>query len=472
MDYLPLFTRLQDQPCLIVGGGEVALRKAKMLLRAGADLTVIAATFHAELTELASHNKLTLRAEYFSPEVSFAGFRLVIAATADETLNTMVADAAEAEGIFCNVVDNLDKSTAIMPAIIDRSPIVIAVSSGGTSPVLATRIRKQLEQLFPARFAALANFAGQWRDAVKATFESVNERRRVWQEIFEGPVADHVLAGDTQAAEQRMEDMLAGEADTTGYAWIAGAGPGDPELLTLKTARALAAADVILHDRLVAPAILDMARRDAEFISVGKQAGQPSVSQDDINALLVEKVAAGQRVCRLKGGDPFIFGRGGEEVEALQAAGLPWEVIPGITAASGCAAATGTPLTHRQLSRSVTLITASTADDAEHDWARYNGEDQTLVVYMAIRNLQRVCSSLISAGRAADTPALVIENGTTVRQRMIRGTLDNLPEEAVQAGVRSPAILLVGQVAELSRLVQQPLPEQDDRDGWADTAQL
>ena len=475
MDYFPLFARLQNQPCLIVGGGEVALRKAKLLLRAGADLTVLAPNFHAELKRLAqahSHKGgLTLHAKHFTPDVSLADYQLIVAATDDEILNAMVAQTAATAGVFCNVVDDREQSTAIMPAIIDRSPIVIAVSSGGASPVLATRIRKQLEQLFPAQFADLAKFADRWRNRVKASFGSITERRRIWQRVFDSTIAEHVLAGDEQLAAKQMEALLDGNPDTSGYAWIAGAGPGDPELLTLKTARALASADVILHDRLVSAAILDMARRDAEFISVGKEAGKPSISQAAINELLVEKVAAGHRVCRLKGGDPFIFGRGGEEIEALQAAGLPWEVIPGITAASGCAAATGTPLTHRQMARSVTLITASMADDTKHDWSRYSGADQTLVIYMAVKNLQPVCAELINNGRSADTPALIIENGTTVRQRMIRGTLTSIPADAGRAGIGSPAVLIIGHVGTISRLIEQPTQSGTDG-GWADAAQL
>jgi uroporphyrin-III C-methyltransferase/precorrin-2 dehydrogenase/sirohydrochlorin ferrochelatase len=279
------------------------------------------------------------------------------------------------------------------------------------------------------------------------------------------------MAGDIEAAVKYVEAELAGKQTAEGFAWIVGAGPGDPELLTLKAARALGKADTILHDRLVAPAILELGRRDAEFISVGKQAGKASISQDEINALLVEKVAAGHQVCRLKGGDPFIFGRGGEEIDALENAGLPWQVIPGITAASGCAAEAGVPLTHREIARSVLFVTASNTDDADPDWEAISKAADTLVFYMAVSKLAHICAGLVAAGKAADCPALLIENGTTDRQRMLRGTLATLASLAEAARVKSPAVLLVGPVAELARLTSgNELDEPADH--WAPAAKL
>jgi uroporphyrin-III C-methyltransferase/precorrin-2 dehydrogenase/sirohydrochlorin ferrochelatase len=471
MDYFPLFVRLKDTPCLVVGGGEVALRKVKPLLRAAAQITVVAPAVHSELAALGAAGDITIQVKDFNPtEVS--GYRFIIAATDDTLINRSVATAANNAGVLCNVVDDRALSTAIMPAIVDRSPLLIAVSSGGESPVLATRIRQQLERMFPPALADLASFAGEWRTTVKNRFKTIAQRRRFWQTILDGPAARQVLAGNQAAAEQSIKAALAEQPVAEGFAWIVGAGPGDPELLTLKAARALASADIILHDRLVAPAILDMARKDAEFISVGKQAGKPSIKQADINTLLVEQVSAGKTVCRLKGGDPFIFGRGGEEIEALNAAGLPWQVIPGITAASGCAAAAGVPLTHRNVARSLTIITAFTADESDPNWQSLCHAEQTLVFYMAVSKLQHICTNLIAAGKAGDCPALIIENGTTERQRMIKGTLDTMATHATNARVESPAVLMVGPVTELANIASHEDMTSFGNEIWSAAANL
>jgi uroporphyrin-III C-methyltransferase/precorrin-2 dehydrogenase/sirohydrochlorin ferrochelatase len=453
MDYFPLFIRINDARCLIVGGGEVALRKCRMLLRAGARLRVLAPEINAEIRELATTGQLEVEQIDFDPTADLREFTLIVAATNDRKLNSRIAKAAAASSVFCNVVDDRELSTAIMPAIVDRNPLLVAISSGGASPVLVTRVRQQIEKLLPTATGKLARFADRWRPHVKHSLQDESARRRFWQTAFDGPVADLVLRGEHAAAEQAIAEQLAGSDTKTGFAWIVGAGPGDPELLTIKAARILAGADTILHDRLVAPGVLELARRDATFISVGKEPGKASISQEEINELLTARVQAGERVCRLKGGDPFIFGRGGEEIEALEAAGLPWQVIPGITAASGCAAAAGVPLTHRQLARSVTFVTAYTADKAEPDWNILSAADQTVVFYMGVRQLDYTCRRLIAAGRDRDCPALIVENGTTDRERMIRGTLTTLPEHATAAGVTSPALLIVGSVTELNQLV-------------------
>jgi uroporphyrin-III C-methyltransferase/precorrin-2 dehydrogenase/sirohydrochlorin ferrochelatase len=354
--------------------------------------------------------------------------------------------------------------------MVDRAPLIVAVGSNGKSPVLVTRVRQQIERLLPPAISKLAEFAGANRATVKQHIATLPERRRFWQRILGGSVAAHVLQGKDAAADELFQAELTNAQPITGYAWIVGAGPGDPELLTLKAARVLADADVILHDRLVAPAILDMARRDATFISVGKQAGQPSIKQAEINQLLVDHVRSGARVCRLKGGDPFIFGRGGEEIAALQAADLPWEVIPGITAASGCAAATGVPLTHRETAHSVTLLTASTADGSDTDWSQYAAQDQTLVIYMAVSKLAQICTGLIAAGRPAEHPAMLVENATTDRQRLLRGTLSNLADKSLQANIKTPALLIVGDVVDLNDTLREQLETLQPRDGWSSTA--
>jgi uroporphyrin-III C-methyltransferase / precorrin-2 dehydrogenase / sirohydrochlorin ferrochelatase len=450
MDYFPLFARLHGTRCLIVGGGEVAARKAKQLLRAGAAITIVAPEIHTELEQLATEGKLDLRREQFSKEL-IAGYQLIIAATSDTAVNREVANAAVHAQRFCNVVDDRELSSVIVPAVIDRSPLLIAVSTGGSSPVLATRIRQEIEALFPPAMADLAALTGQWRTAVQDRISDPDERRRFWQSIMNGKVADLLFAGRKQEASVAMQVLMDGHTPTHGEAWIVGAGPGDPELLTLKAARILGSAEVILHDRLVAPAILEMARRDAEFISVGKQAGKPSIQQDEINALLVRLVRAGKRVCRLKGGDPFIFGRGGEEIEALEAAGLPWQVVPGITAASACAATAGLPLTHRNLSRALVLTTAQGADDYQPDWSNLARAGQTVAFYMGVSQLPDICRELINAGQTPACPAVLIENGSTLQERRIQGTLATLPQLAMEAGAVSPALVIVGEVVGLAR---------------------
>jgi uroporphyrin-III C-methyltransferase/precorrin-2 dehydrogenase/sirohydrochlorin ferrochelatase len=469
MDYLPLFVRLRNIPCLLVGGGAVARRKLKLLLRAEAQVTVVAPEFSAELTDLAEDHSVTLVPATFATEM-LVDQQFVIAATADHATNTQVAAAAAAAGIFCNVVDDRELSTAILPALVDRSPLLVAVSTGGNSPVLATQIRQQIETLLPQGLGQLTEFTGAWRPAVKQAFTNLDDRRHFWQTMLDSELTTQLLAGDLPAAEQTMRAALEGSQPTRGEAWIVGAGPGDPELLTLRAARMLREADVIVHDRLVALAVLDMARKDAEFISVGKTAGEPSISQAEINQLLVELVGAGKRVCRLKGGDPFIFGRGGEEIEALAAAGLPWQVVPGITAASGSAAAAGIPLTHRDLARTLSLVTAQGAGDYEPDWQQLSAAGHTVVFYMALGKLAIVCERLIAAGRNADCPAALIENGSTKLQRVIRGTLATLPQLAETAALVSPTLLIVGEVTGLATVTDGAAAANDTTQLWSKAA--
>lgn len=469
MDYFPLYTRLTDTPCLIVGGGDVALRKARLLLRAGAELTIVAPALADELQRLAADHGIRVVKDTFN-DAHIAAHQFIVAATSDQAINKQVAAAAKAAMRFCNVVDDRDLSTAIVPAIVDRSPLLIAVSTGGNSPVLATRIRQQIEQLLPPAMADLAAFAGHWRAAVQEKIDSHDERRRFWQKLLEGRLTNQLLDGDIDAATQSIEAALESNERSGGEAWIVGAGPGDPELLTLKAARILRSAEVIVHDRLVSPAVLEMARKDAEFISVGKKAGTKSISQDEINELLLQLVREGKRVCRLKGGDPFVFGRGGEEIEALEAAGLPWRVIPGITAASGCAAAAGVPLTHRNIARALVMVTAHTADKNEPDWEMLSRPAQTVVFYMGLSRLPEICRRVIDMGRDIDCPAALIENGSTNRQRVFQGTLGTLSQLTADAGASSPALLIIGQVAAMAKSTPPAGNEQPSTELWSNTA--
>jgi uroporphyrin-III C-methyltransferase/precorrin-2 dehydrogenase/sirohydrochlorin ferrochelatase len=449
MDYFPLFARLTGATCLVAGGGPVALRKVRQLLRAGARTVVVAPNVVEELQTLADAGTISLHKQAFDADM-VNGKLFVIAATDSRQINATVAAAATQANCFCNIVDDRELSTAIIPGVVDRSPLLIAVSTGGESPVLTTRIRQQIESQLPESIARLVQFAGQWRDTVKTAFNNPDDRRRFWQDTLEGPVAQRIMAGDLDGARSYMESSLAGQTPVHGEAWIVGAGPGDPELLTLKAARLIGSADVILYDRLVTRPILEFARKDAEFIPVGKQGGKKSVSQQTINELLVDLVRQGKRVCRLKGGDPFIFGRGGEEIAALEAAGLAWQVVPGITAAGGCAAATGTPLTHRNVAHSVVFATAHTADGDQPDWKSLANSGQTVVFYMALSRLESICAGMLAAGHADDLPAMLIANGTTSQQQSIRGTLTTLPQRATEAALESPALLIIGAVTELA----------------------
>ncbi len=453
MDYFPAFLKLDGKPALLVGGGAVAARKARLLLDAGAKLTIVTPETIAAVDELVETRDVRLlRRPFRASDVD--GRWLVISATGVPDVERTVARACDDARIFCNAVDDTDNCSFITPAIIDRSPIVVAISSGGAAPVLARKLKSTIEALLPAGVATLAALAGRWRARVFAEMHSFASRLRFWERVFDGEVADEVYAGRLHAADEMLENLLAVEADDSrqqrrrGFAWLTGAGPGDPDLVTLKALQAMQSADVILHDRLVSREVLALARRDAEKISVGKMPGCVQNAQEDTTALLVRLVADGKRVCRLKGGDPFIFGRGGEEAEALSAAGLPYAVIPGITAAAGCAASAGIPLTHRDSAQSLVLLTGHGKGSVDTlDWPSLARDRQTLAVYMGVRRFPELMQNLTAHGRAADTPVAIIERGTTPDERVVRGTLGQLPMLAKAHGISSPAMLIIGDVA-------------------------
>lgn len=362
MDYFPIFMKLRGEPCLVVGGGEVALRKVRLLRSAEAAVTVVAPELVAELRAMAGVGEIRHVDGRFSGE-QLAGMRLVVAATDDRRVNLAVAEAGRVQGIPVNVVDDPDISSYITPAIVDRSPLVIALSTGGGVPVLARLLRARLESLIPAGYGRLAGFATRFRDRVKARFGDVEARRIFWESVLEGPVADAVMLGNDEAACAEMEKRLASADDKpTGAVYLVGAGPGNPDLLTFRALRLMQQADVVLYDKLVAPELLELVRRDAERIYVGKARANHALPQEDINQLMVRLAQEGRRVVRLKGGDPFTFGRGGEEIETLAAHGIPFEVVPGITSASGAAAYAGIPLTHRDYAQSVVFVTGHRKD--------------------------------------------------------------------------------------------------------------
>ncbi|WP_279462595.1 siroheme synthase CysG [Aeromonas dhakensis] len=449
MDYLPIFCRLDNKPVLLVGGGEVAERKARLLLDAGAQLTVVAPELDPELAELAANGSIEWLAGEFAP-AQLASKWLVVAATDRREVNALVYQSANQARIFANVVDDPKRSSFIMPSIIDRSPLMVAISSGGKAPVLARLLREKLEAMLPQHLGAVAAFAGSLRDRVKTRFASMGERRRFWERLLGADRLGQALArGDSASAHQLADNLFADESQTGGEVVLVGAGPGDPGLLTLHALRQMQQADVVVYDRLVSDEVMALVRRDAKRIFVGKQAGNHCVPQEGINQLLLEEAKKGQRVVRLKGGDPFIFGRGGEELETLVGTGVGFQVVPGITAASGCAAYAGIPLTHRDHAQSVRFITAHGKGGARDlDWPLLAKDKQTLVFYMGLSSCATIRELLLAHGKGGDTPVALIERGTQPSQRVIRGTLDQLPELAI--GVESPALIMVGSVVTLA----------------------
>jgi uroporphyrin-III C-methyltransferase/precorrin-2 dehydrogenase/sirohydrochlorin ferrochelatase len=448
MEQLPVFLRLQDRVVLVVGGGVVAERKIALLRRCGAKVVVVAPALTKSLQALRDDGAIKHIDGHFDVR-HLHSHRFVIAASDDKALNRKIAQASDAAGILCNAVDDYDASSFTLPAIVDRSPVVVAIGTGGTSPVLARRLKGLIERLLPARIGELAKQAGHWRDLVMKRFGTVPERRLFWERFFDGPAADAILANDHSSAEKIFRKSLLSLADADdlnrGEAYIVGAGPGDPGLVTLRAQQLIADADVVLYDRLVSKPILDFARKEAEMIAVGKSAGDAIMQQSDINALLVKLVAEGRRVCRLKGGDPLIFGRGGEEAEALADAGLRFEIVPGISAALGCAAYAGIPLTHRGVSHSLTFATASLEGPAVPHWAELAKPGQTLALYMSVGSLESVARELTGNGLPAGTPAAIVENGTTGDQRVIHASIDAIAGKARAAGVSAPAMLFVGE---------------------------
>jgi uroporphyrin-III C-methyltransferase/precorrin-2 dehydrogenase/sirohydrochlorin ferrochelatase len=452
VNYFPVFFDLTGQRVLIVGGGEVALRKISLLERTGALITVVAPEIAPELMALAAAGKLKLAIREFEP-LDLDGARLVIVATSRRAVNRWIATLSESRHIPVNVVDDREASRFIVPAIIDRDPVLVAISTGGTSPVLARRLRERLEALIPARIGELATWLKALRRASRRRLRDTDERRRFFEAVVDGPAARRFIDGDQPGAQRIAQQLLAATSAApraAGDVTLVGAGPGDPELLTLKALRALQDADVILHDRLVPPGVLDLARRDATRICVGKAAGSIGSTQEDINALLIELANQGKRVVRLKGGDPFVFGRGGEELQALAKARINFSVVPGITAALGVAAYAGIPLTHRDFAHSVTFVTGHAQDQGpEPDWRALAMPGATAVFYMGLARLEHIVEKLLEHGAPAKRPAGIIAQGTTANQRVITATLATIHGVASEANVESPALLVVGDVVAL-----------------------
>ena len=452
MSHFPVFLQLKGQPCLIVGGGGVARRRAKALLNAGARVTVLAPEIDPALLRLAGEGRLRCRQQEFE-EAALDDCFLVIAATDDRALNRRIAGAAGAKKCLVNVADDPAAGTFIMPSVIDRDPVMVAVSTGGASPVLARLLRARLETLIPAGYGRLAGLIAGFRERVKARFPEIRQRRRFWEAALQGAVAELLFAGRDGEAMQLLERKLAGAANDarrTGEVYLVGGGPGDPDLLTFRALRLMQQADVVLYDRLVAPRIVELAHKDAKRIYVGKARDQHALPQREINQLLVELARQGRRVLRLKGGDPFIFGRGGEEIELLSAHDIPFQIVPGVTAASGCAAYAGIPLTHRDYAQSCLFITGHVKDGAMHlNWPALAQPQQTLAVYMGTHGIDILSRELIRHGLARTTPAAIVQQGTTRGQKIYITTLQALPDLPRRHPVRPPSMIIIGEVVRL-----------------------
>jgi len=453
MDYMPFFFDLKGRACLFIGGGNIATRKARLIAKAGAKLIVISPYITDEMMVLVKVSGGACHAREFHPDDLDLGM-MVICATDNEEVNKTVSVLAQQKKLPVNVVDSPSLCSIITPAIVDRSPLMIAITSGGEAPVLARQIRAKLEILFPSSYGALATLASQFRHIVKQTLSSGEQRLRFWQTVFDGPIAEKAFAGKLDEAEQAIESLLASIDNDTleGEVYLVGGGPGDPDLLTFKALRLMQQADVVLYDRLVSEAVLNLVRRDADRIYVGKRRADHALPQQNINQLLVDLAKEGKRVLRLKGGDPFIFGRGGEEIELLSENNIPFQVVPGITAASGCAAYAGIPLTHRDHAQSVRFITGHTKEgDIDLPWQSLMDPNQTLVFYMGLVNLEAIFQELIKRGRDKDTPAALVEKGTRPDQRVLTGTLATLPDLIKGEDVHAPTLLIIGGVVSLHK---------------------
>ena len=451
MEFLPLFFKLEGRSCLVVGGGTVAARRTALLRKAGGRVTVVAPTLSPELKDSLAAGTIAHHQRTFQ-DADLEGVALVVAATDAAASNAAIAQAATERSIPVNVVDNPDLGSFIVPSILDRSPVLVAVATGGASPVLARQLRTRLETIIPSAYGRLAAMIEEFREAAKERFADPDQRRRFWEEVLEGPIAERVFAGREADARHQIEAALAkGSAKkSVGEVYLVGAGPGDPDLLTFRAVRLMQQADVLVYDRLVSAPILDLARRDAERYYVGKEKDNHAVPQEGINQLLVDLARQGKRVLRLKGGDPFIFGRGGEEIETLAQEGIPFQVVPGITAAAGCASYSGIPLTHRDYAQSCTFVTGHLKDGSlDLNWIQLVQPRQTVVFYMGLTGIDIICRQLIAHGMAPDMPAALVEQGTTRNQRVHIGTVASLPDLVAKSGVRAPTLTIIGEVVKL-----------------------
>ncbi|NOU41544.1 MAG: uroporphyrinogen-III C-methyltransferase [Methylotenera sp.] len=451
MQALPIFFNIKNRHCVVIGGGDVATRKVNMLLKADADVTIVSPSLVEAIQVLLDDEKVkVIKADYEKNQLM--GACLVIAATDNQAVNKEVSRDAQALNIPVNVVDSPALCTFTMGSIIDRSPVVIAISSEGNAPVLARYIRTKIETMLPAGYGRIAEIAGEFRDKVKLKFATTQQRRIFWEDVLQGPMVERVLSGQEQAARELLQHLIDAPDATShkGEVFLVGGGPGDPDLLTFRALRLMQQCDVCVYDKLVSPEVMALVRRDAELIYVGKSRDQHTLPQEEINELLAKLALQGKRVLRLKGGDPFIFGRGGEEIETLMARGVPFQVVPGITAANGVSSYAGIPLTHRDYAQACLFITGHLKDGTlDLDWVAMSRPSQTVVIYMGLVGLAQICEKLIEHGVSADMPVAVVQQGTTQRQKVVVATLADLAEKVTAAGLKPPCLTIIGEVVKL-----------------------
>ena len=463
MQNYPIFIDLKNQPCLMVGGGPVALRKIRLMISAGAKITVVAPDLCSDLKSEFGPQIHHLPRRFEDSDI--AGYRLITAATSEPDVNKRVSILAQAANIPVNVVDQPELCSFITPSIVDRSPVLIAISTGGDAPVLARMLRAKLEAFIPASYGRLAATMGKYRDALKKAMPDERDRRMFWEKVVQGPIAESFFSGRNDDAEQQLKRLIESSSNAnndSGEVWLIGAGPGDPDLLTFRALRLMQQADVVLYDRLVSADILNLCRRDADRIYVGKRRSEHAVPQAEINQLLVDLAKQGKRVVRLKGGDPFIFGRGGEEIELLTKSGVPFQIVPGITAASGCATYAGIPLTHRDHAQSCVFVTGHLKNGTvELNWPMLANPNQTVVIYMGLVGLPTICKKLIEQGVSPHMPIALIEQGTTNNQRVYIGSLETMPAIIVNQNVKAPTLIIVGSVVSLHDELSWFKPQRD-----------
>ena len=452
MDHLPIFINIRKKPCIVIGGGDIALRKINLLLKAQAKVICLSPLFCKGIKNLSKDGHITLINKSFD-QTDIKDYSIIIAATDDSSVNSSISAIAQVKKIPVNVVDSPELSSFIMPSIVDRSPLIIAVSSSGKAPVLSRIIRAKLETVIPSAYGILADIAGEYRQKVKDRFSTIKDRRAFWEAVFSGVIAEKVFSGRISEAKEDIQRQLDDSVEMDlGEVYLVGAGPGDPDLLTFKALRLIQQADVVLYDRLVSKGVMELVRRDSELIYVGKKGGSDkSTKQVDINDQLVELAKSGKRVCRLKGGDPFIFGRGGEEIESLSEHGIPFQVVPGITAASGCSSYAGIPLTHRDYSQSCRFVTAHLKNGTTNlPWEEFIIDQQTIVFYMALSGANYICEKLMEYGMDKDMPIAIIEKGTMPEQKVYISSLIELPALLEREDIHAPTLMIVGEVVKLN----------------------
>ncbi|MEC7885867.1 MAG: siroheme synthase CysG [Pseudomonadota bacterium] len=454
MSYLPLFIKADQKKCLIIGGGEVVSRKLPSLIKANLRITIVSPSINDDIKLQIKQNKDIKHISREFEKSDISDQFIIIVASSDNKVNIEATKIAKHKKILVNMAEDAKEGDTLLPSIVDRDPIKIAISSGSASPILTRLLKNKLETLIPFYFSDLANIMMEYRSKVKERFKKILDRRTFWENFLEGPISEMVLSGQEEKARDALDEALKNknEQKKMGEVYLVGSGPGDPELLSFKALRLMQKADVVVYDRLVSEPIMNLIRKEAKKIYVGKQKADHSMPQESINELLARLAMEGKKVLRLKGGDPFIFGRGGEEIESLINDNIPFQIVPGITAASGCSSYAGIPLTHRDYSQACVFVTGHLKDGTVNlNWNMLAHEKQTLVFYMGLHGSKVICSELIKHGLDKDTPAALITQGTTKKQKVYLSDLENLPDMIMSNKIEPPTLLIIGKIVNLHK---------------------